>query len=47
MLAGLMPVIAGVGFRSVTALELVAELEAELVAPTVTVLGFGSDAGAV
>jgi hypothetical protein len=47
MLAGLMPVRAGVGFSSVTALELVAELEAELVALTVTVFGFGRVAGAV
>jgi len=47
MLAGLMPVSVGVGFMSVTSLELLAELEAELVAVTVTVFGFGREEGAV
>lgn len=47
MLAGFMPVSAGVGLMSVTALELVAELEAELVALMATVFGFGREAGAV
>jgi hypothetical protein len=47
MLAGLMPISAGVGFMSVTALEPLAELDAELVALIVTVLGLGRDAGAV
>jgi hypothetical protein len=46
-LAGFMPVNTGVGFISVTALEEVAEAEAELVALTVTVLGFGREDGAV
>ena len=46
-LAGLVPIKVGVGFRRVTALDAVAELEAMLVAVTVSVLGLGSEAGAV
>jgi hypothetical protein len=47
MLAGLMPVRAGVGFMRVTALEPLAELDAELVALIVTVFGLGKDVSAV
>src|SRR5882724_10296834 len=44
--AGLMPVIAGVGFISVTALVPLAVASAALVAFTVTELGLGNEAGA-
>lgn len=47
MLAGLVPVRVGVGFMSVTALDALEELEAALVAVTVTEFGVGTAAGAV
>jgi len=47
MLAGFVPISVGVGFIKVTALEAVAEVEAALVALTVTLLGLGSVDGAV
>ena len=47
MLEGLMPVRTGVGFRSVTLLEPLAEASAALVARTVMEFGFGKEAGAV
>jgi len=47
ILAGFVPTSVGVGFMSVTALEALAEVEAALVAVTVTVFGVGRDAGAV
>ncbi len=46
-LAGFVPLRTGVGLSRVTALEALAELEATLLAVIVTVLGFGSDDGAV
>jgi hypothetical protein len=46
-LAGFAPASVGVGFNRVTALEAVSVLRAALVAVIVSVLGLGSDAGAV
>jgi hypothetical protein len=46
-LAGFVPLSEGVGFKTVTALEEIAELEATLVAVIVRAFGFGSDDGAV
>ncbi len=46
-LAGFVPTSVGVGFMSVTAVEALADVDAALVALTVTVFGFGSDAGAL
>jgi hypothetical protein len=47
VLAGLIPESVGVGFKIVTALDALAELDAALVAVTVSAFGFGSVAGAV
>jgi hypothetical protein len=47
VLAGLIPVSVGVGFKIVTALDALAELTAALVAVIVNAFGLGSAAGAV
>lgn len=47
VLAGFVPTRVGVGFKMVTALDALAELNAALVAVIVNALGFGNVAGAV